>query len=144
MKKVLVLFLLSFSILGFAQKAKLKNNKILIDKVEVYKYSEEGFMTTMSTLSDVEFISIVSATYQERNQLHDPKFSTSNPYVTRYVYTVKFLKSGKELTTNLYLKDLALAVYKSNMVDENGNIDDEKLDIFITKYNNENLKLKIN
>jgi hypothetical protein len=144
MKKVLVLFLLSFSIFGFAQKVKLKDNKILIDKVEVYKYSEEGFMTTMSTLSDVEFISIVSATYQERNQLHDPRYTTSSPYITRYVYTVKFLKSGKELTTNLYLKDLALAVYKSNMVDENGNIDDEKLDIFITKYNNENLKLKIN
>ena len=50
--------------------------------------------------------------------------------VGKIVVTYKYFVSGD----NVRLEE----------INENGNIDDEKLDIFITKYNNENLKLKIN
>jgi hypothetical protein len=41
-------------------------------------------------------------------------------------------------------KQIILAVYNAGMVDAEGKIDEEKLDVFITKYNNENLKYKLN
>ena len=148
MKKAVVILFLSMSFLGFSQKVKLKKDKVLIDDVEVYNYEKEGFMYTFSTLSSVEFISVLITKYQERNPAH---YNGNDPYAYRYpafydkeVYTVKFLKSGKELFTDLREKDIIKAVYKSNLVDEKGEIDEEKLNVFITKYNNENLKLKIN
>ena len=144
MKKIFTILLLSFSLLSFSQKVKFKKEKVLIDNVEIYNYSEEGRMMSFSTLSGVEFLAIVSTSYQERNQFYNPKYSSSRPYLDHYVYTVKFLKSGKELTTDISMKDIANSIHKSGMVDENGNIDEAKIDIYITKYNNENLKLKIN
>lgn len=144
MKKILFVLFFLTSFVSVAQKAKLKKDKVLIDNVEVYSFTKEGTMTTLSTLSKVEFVSIVTTSYQEKNRFYDPKYSSSQEYLVLYVHTVKFLKSGKELTTDLDLKRLSAAIYNSNLVDENGNVDEVKLETFITKYNNENLKLKIN
>ncbi len=148
MKRIFIVLFLSLSLVSFSQKVKLKKDKVIIDDIEVYNYEEEGRIFTFSTLKSDEFISVLSTTYQERNPAH---YNTNNPHahkfpalIERRVYTVKFLKSGKELFTDLREKDVIKAVFKSNLVDENGNIDEEKLDIFINKYNNENLKLKIN
>ena len=67
-----------------------------------------------------------------------------SPLKKEFVFTVRFLKSGSEIFTDMDHKEVIKAIYKSKLVDENGNIDEEKLTIFINKYNNENLKLKIN
>ncbi|MCF6131500.1 hypothetical protein [Flavobacterium wongokense] len=148
MKKVLVVLFLSISFLGFSQKVKLKKEKVIIDDVETYNYEEEGRSITFSTLKSEEFITVLSTTYEEKNPAH---YNQNNPQAYRYpafinkeVNTVKFLKSGKELFTDMRDKEIIKAVFKANLVDENGNIDEEKLNIFINKYNNENLKLKIN
>ena len=148
MKKMLVVLFLSISFLGFSQKVKLKKDKVIIDDVEVYNYEEEGRMITFSTLKSEEFITVLTTIYKERNPAH---YNQNNPQAYRYpalidkrVYTVKFLKSGRELITDMRDKDIIKAVFKANLVDENNNIDEEKLNIFINKYNNENLKLKIN
>ena len=45
--------------------------------------------------------------------------------------------------TDMSEKDIIKAVHKSNMVGSDGKIDEEKLNIFINKYNNENLKYKL-
>ena len=149
MKKVLVILFLSISFLGFSQKVKLKKDKVIIDDVEVYKFEKEGLLTTFSTLaSSEEFISVLSTEYQERNDAYyrtpNPSKYGMSPMRSAFVFTVKFLKSGKELVTEMAPKDVIKAVFKANLVDESGKIDDEKLGVFITKYNNENLKLKIN
>jgi hypothetical protein len=148
MKKILVVLLLSLSFLGFAQKVKLKKDKVIIDDVEVYNYEEEGRSITFSTLKSEEFITVLSTTYQERNPAHyngnDPNAYRYPALIDKRVFTVKFLKSGRELFTDMRDKEIIKAVFKANLVDENGDIDEEKLNIFINKYNNENLKLKIN
>ena len=148
MKKIFTVVFLMVSVLAFSQKVKLKKDKVLIDDVEVYNYEKEGFMYTFSTLSSAEFITVLVTTYQERNPAHyngnDPNAFRYPAFFNKEVYTVKFLKSGRDLFTDLREKDIIKAVYKSNLVDEKGEIDEEKLNVFITKYNNENLKLKIN
>jgi hypothetical protein len=149
MKKVLVILFLSISFLGFSQKVKLKKDKVIIDDVETYNYEREGLLTTFSTLnSSEEFISVLSTEYQTKNDAYyrtpNPSKYGISPMRAEFVFTVKFLKSGKELFTEMAPKEVIKAVFKANLVDENGKIDDEKLDVFITKYNNENLRLKIN
>jgi CRISPR/Cas system endoribonuclease Cas6 (RAMP superfamily) len=148
MKKIITILVLLVSFFGFSQKVKFKKEKVIIDDVEVFAYEKEGFMYTFSTLSSVEFISVLSTIYQERNPAH---YNQNNPQAYRFpallnkeVNTVKFLKSGRELFTDLSDKEIIKAVFKAKLVNENGEIDEEKLDVFITKYNNENLKLKIN
>jgi len=144
MKKSITIVFLLVSVLAFSQKVKMKKDKVIIDDVEVYNFEEEGRMTTFSTLSNEEFASVVTTSYQERNQGYNPRYSSSPQYLNHTVYTVKFLSSGKEVTTDIGIKKIAAALYKSEMIDANGKIDEEKLNIFINKYNNENLKLKIN
>ncbi|HEX9981522.1 MAG TPA: hypothetical protein VGB50_13255 [Flavobacterium sp.] len=128
-----------------AQKVKFKKGSVLIDDVEVYKYEREGTMETISTLGSTEFMTILSTSYEERNPAHYRPHGENFPaLITRWVYTVKFLASGRELVTDLNPKDIAKAVYKSGMIAEDGNIDEEKLNVFVNKYNNDNLKYKLN
>ncbi|MCY1480842.1 hypothetical protein D3C87_171370 [compost metagenome] len=143
MKNFKIFFTILFfavSFVGHAQKVKMKKGIVTIDEVATYKFEEEGSITTFSSNSGVEFLSVNTTDY---DATHSSKFGRSYTYKV-YVYTLRFLESGKELTTDLDLKAISKALYKSNMVDENGKIDEEKLNIFINKYNNENLKYKIN
>jgi hypothetical protein len=148
MKNVLLLLMLSFSILGFSQKVKFKKGKVLIDNVEFLNYEEEGLMTTYSLLEGGDFISVVSTYYEVRNDayytLKNAAASGMSPTTKVYVYTVKFIELDKELTTDLSRKDLMAAVFKNKIIGEDSSVNKEKVDLFITKYNNENLKLKIN
>ena len=146
MKNFLIaIFLISFSF-GFSQKVKLKKDKVIIDDVEIYNYTSEGTITSFSTLSDSkEFISVISTFYEAPNPARSQPNGHNFPATIRKaIFTVKFLESGKELTTDLGHKGIIKAVFTSKLVDDNGKIDDEKLNIFINKYNNENLKYKIN
>lgn len=69
-----MLLILSFS--SFAQKVKLKKDKVIIDDVEVYNYERQGDTYTFSTLSAVEFVTVLSTEYQVRN---DAYYRTPNP-----------------------------------------------------------------
>jgi len=147
MKRIITVLFLVLSTVAFSQKVKFKKDKVIIDDVEMYNYDREGFMTTFSTLSSQEFMSVLITQYQTRNesyyQMKDPEKYSISPYKTENVFTVKFLQSGKEMFTQMSDKEVIKAFFKANLMDENGKIDEEKLDVFITKYNNENLKLKI-
>ncbi len=148
MKKYLFLFAALIAVgSASAQKVKFKKDKAIIDDVEVYNVDKDGMTMTLATPSGNEFITILTTTYQEKNPHH---YNANNPqahrfpqFVTKEVHTVRFLKSGAELYTDLSFKDIVKNVYKSGMVDAEGNLDDEKANIFINKYNNENLKLKL-
>ena len=148
MKRILVILFLSISFLGFSQKLKFKKGIVTVDGIEFVKYNEEGFFTSYSTLNDVEFITVLSTSYEERNPAYysnqNPSKFGIKPTITKSVFTVKFPQLGKELTTNMYRKDLITAVYKNKVLNEDGSINEENVDTFISKYNNENLKFKIN
>lgn len=148
MKKIaFAVLVLMVSLTGFSQKVKFKKDKAIIDDVETYIVDRSGSMMTVATLSGTEFISVLSTTYQEKNPAH---FNKNNPQAFRYpefltkeVNTLKFLKSGNELFTDLSDKEIVKAIFKSKMVDAEGNIDEEKMTIFVNKYNNDNLKYKL-
>lgn len=145
MKKVLLVTLFLVSFLGFSQKVKLKDGVVLIDKVEVLKYEDEGATTTFSTLKGEEFVSIISTYYEAPNPSRNYPGGHNFPATIRKsIETVRFLSSGKELTTDLGIKGIANAIHKSELISVDGIIDEEKVDKFINKYNNETLKLKVN
>lgn len=145
MKKVLVLLLLSFSVLSFSQKVKFKKGNVIIDDVEIYKYDSEGSSTTLSTKEGEEFVSILSTFYEVPNPARNHPGGHNYPAtIKKFVYTVRFLDSGKEFYTDLGDKGVAKAIYKAELFGEDGKLDEEKIDKFINKYNNETLKLKIN
>ena len=144
MKKSIVFFFLIFSFFGFSQKVKFKKGMVLIDNVEVFKYDSEGNSTTYSSLDGDEFVIVLSTSYDIPNPNgNSPGMSGAPATLKRYVYTVRFLDSGKELYTDLFDKDLAKAFFKSELFNEDGSLNQDKVDKFINKYNNETLKLKI-
>lgn len=147
MKNIKAILLIAFLALSFsatAQKVKFKRGKVLIDKVETYEINNESTVTSFSTLNGKEFVSVVYTSYEEPNPASKmPHTGYIPPTLKKTVSTVKFLESGKEMVTNMSNKKLIKAIYKAEMVDADGNIDEDKLNIFINKYNNENLKYKL-
>lgn len=134
MKRVFIVLFLTLSVSCFSQKVKIKKDIVYIDEVETYKEDEEGKSTTISTLSGNEFITLIKDGFEEWKQ--------GNRYYTT-VYTIKFLVSGQEVLTDMSEKEILKAIYKSGMVAADGTIDEQKMNIFVNKYNNENLKFKL-
>ena len=122
------------SLVSFSQKVKIKKDIVSIDEVEVYKIDEEGKSMTLSTMAGNEFITMLRTVYKEWRNGYE--FSPS-------VCTIKFLSNGQEVLTDMSDKDIIKVIYKSGMVNADGKIDEDKANIFINKYNDKNLKLKI-
>jgi hypothetical protein len=144
LKIVLSIVLLAVCSAGFAQKVKFKKGEVLIDGVASYKINEEPTVISFATLSGTEFVSVVFASYEEPNQAAKMPHTGYIPAtLKRYVGTVKFLESGKEMFTDMSQKDIIKSIHNAGLVNAEGKVDGDKLNIFITKYNNENLKYKL-
>ena len=145
MKKNIIILFLFFSILGFSQKVKFKDENVLIDGAEVCKFEKERNNTTLLTKSGEEFVNIISTAYPVKNPARSQPGGHNYPEtIDNYVYTVRFLESGKELFTDMSPKDIVRTLFKSELITDKAQLDNDKVDKFITKYNNENLKFKIN
>lgn len=145
MKKILLVSMIIVSCLAFGQKVKLKDGSVLIDKVEVYKYDEDG-VTTVSSLSNIELFVIKPSYYEVPNPMYGTAGCPAGNcarMLTNAIYTVKFLKNSKELYTDISIKDLIKNIYKAGIFDSEGSTDEKKIDLFIDKYSNEDVKLKL-
>lgn len=134
MKRLFTVLFLTLTLASFSQKVKIKNGMVSIDEVETYKFEKEGNSETLSTLSGNEFITLLKDGFEE--------YRSGYRYYTT-VYTIKFLVSGQQILSDMSDKDIIKAIYKSGMVDADGKINEEKMNIFVNKYSNENLKLKL-
>ncbi|MCD9615526.1 MULTISPECIES: hypothetical protein [Chryseobacterium] len=141
MKKVLYISMLAFSFLAFGQKVKIKKDKVFIDDKETYHIETNDFNFILSDIKDNAVVSALGSTYQVPKT--PPLYPNESPYWTKVIYTVRFLKYNKELVTDLADKDIIKNIYKSGIFDENGNADESKIDLFIAKYSNEDLKIKL-
>ncbi|WP_313001558.1 hypothetical protein [Chryseobacterium gleum] len=141
MKKVLYISMLAFSFLVFGQKVKIKKDKVFIDDKETYHIETNDFNFILSDIKDNAVVSVLGSTYQVPKT--PPLYPNESPYWTKVIYTVRFLKYNKELVTDLADKDIIKNIYKSGIFDENGNADESKIDLFIAKYSNEDLKIKL-
>jgi len=136
--------LLSVSCTGFAQKVKIKNGSVLVNDTEVYKVSDEGGITTFSTVSGKEFMSVISTSYQEASAASKTAVSGRFPATrTSFVKTATFLQNGEKIYTDMSDKKLITAFYTAGVMDSEGTIDKEKLTAFVNKHNNVNLKYKL-
>ncbi|MCT2409692.1 hypothetical protein NZD88_19235 [Chryseobacterium antibioticum] len=141
MKKVLYISMLAFSCLAFGQKVKIKKDKVFIDDKETYHIETNNYNFILSDVKDNGIVSVLGSTYEVRKT--PPIYPNESPYWTKIIYTVRFLKNNKELVTDLSDKDIIKNIYKSGIFDENGNADEAKIDLFIAKYSNEDLKIKL-
>ncbi|WP_345765768.1 hypothetical protein [Chryseobacterium endophyticum] len=141
MKKVLFGLALAISCLSFGQKVKIKKGQAFIDDKLVYNVEDTGTGEVISDLKGNEIISILRTTYETPK--NRPLYPNERSTWTNIINTVRFLKNGKELLTDLSDKDIIKNLYKSNVIDESADLDDEKVDIFINKYNNDNLRSKL-
>lgn len=141
MKKVLFGLALIIASLTFGQKVKIKKGQAFIDDKLVYNVEDTGTGEVISDLKGNEIISILRTTYETPK--NRPLYPNEKSTWTNVINTVRFLKNGKELLTDLNDKDIIKNLYKSNVIDESGDLDDEKVDIFINKYNNDNLRSKL-
>jgi hypothetical protein len=141
MKKVLFASMFIFSCFAFGQKVKIKKDKVFVDDKETYHIETNNYNFILSDLKDNEIISALSSTYEVPKT--PPIYPNESPYWTKVIYTVRFLKYNKELVTDLADKDIIKNIYKSGVFDESGNADEAKIDLFIAKYSNEDLKIKL-
>lgn len=138
MKSTLVIFFALFALAASAQKVKIKKNDVFVDDVLTYKIEEAGSVQILSALTGKEFLIITVNTYEPDEE--SPALRINSPYK---VTTLRFKESGKMMYTDLRPKDVIAKVYKAGMVDKDGNVDAKKLDDFIYKYNNQELKNKL-
>lgn len=141
MKKTLFGFAVVASCLTFGQKVKIKKGQAFLDDKLVYNVEDTGTGEVISDLKGNEIISILRTTYETPK--NRPLYPHESSTWTRIINTVRFLSNGKELLTDLSDKDIIKNLYKSNLIDESGDLDEEKVDIFINKYNNDNLRGKL-
>ena len=137
---ILIAFLLLASI-GFAQNVKFKDSKVTIDNNQIYTFVKNGSVMTLATNLGTEFVSVLTSSYEEKNPAHAKPNGENFPAMrTVWIYNVKFLQSGREMITDMNPRDLIKAIHQSKMVVDEGIMDEEQLKVFISKYNNENLK----
>lgn len=141
MKKILLSSMLIVSCMAFGQKVKIKKGQAFIDDKLVYNIEDTGTSEVISDLKGNEIVSILSTSYETPK--NRPLYPNESSTWRNVINTVRFLKNGKELLTDLSDKDIIKNLYKSNLIDETGELDDEKVDIFINKYNNDNLRGKL-
>jgi hypothetical protein len=89
-------------------------------------------------LTGKEFLYITVNTYQPDED--EVAIRINTPYK---VTTLRFNHQDKMMYTDLRPKDVIAKVYNAKMVDSEGNVDAKKLDDFIYKYNNQELKNKL-
>jgi len=145
MKKVLFGFALVTSCLVLGQKVKLKDGSVLIDKVEVYKYNDEGG-TTVSSLSNKELFVIKPNFYEVPNPAYGTvgcPASNCQKMIRRSFITFRFLDNGEEFFSDLSVKDIIKNFHSLNILKEDGTYDDEKRNLFINKFSDDNLRYKL-
>ena len=126
---------LSFSLLGFSQKVKLKKGEVLVDDALWLKYQDCGtFDSTCSLLNKeneeiifFKFISVKGA--EPRTQ--------SNPDGTLRYVEISFLGEKKKIELKKTQKDCIELLYNSKVVNEDGTLNTEKVDRLVEKYGKE-------
>jgi hypothetical protein len=127
--------ILLISFVGFSQKIKLKDNTVLVDEVAWLKYQDCGaFDKTCSLLSmnneELIFFKFVNLEGVE------PK-SASNPKGTLGYVEVKFLGFNKLFEIQKMQKGIIQLLFNSKVVNEKGELDEEKAATLVEKYGTE-------
>ncbi len=128
MRNIIFLALTFFATNCYSQKIKLKNNKILIDDVEVFTYKKnnntgEFSIYEKNTNNELVFI------YYNDNE--------TRGYVQDDYIKINFLTLNKSMENDLAFwgEKLIKWFYENKLFDTEGKLDEKAIDTFIIKYN---------
>lgn len=127
MKKHIIFFSILFPLICFAQDIKFKKDKVLIDGKESFNTERAGTFGAsgydISSLNSTKpFLSLIS----NNNGSH---MEISDDYVT-----IRFLTVGKKLDISGGDVRKALKLLLKNEVIVDGKLDESKIDLFISNY----------
>ena len=131
MNKKLVLtiaFTILLTAVGFSQKIKLKKGKVLVDGKAIMKYERESWgvykVNLFSLETDDELIEL-NKNDNEAKAYYDDDF-----------LQIRFLTLGKiaEVKTKKSFKKIIGWLLKKKVITANGEINEEKIDLFIKNY----------
>ncbi|HEU0136397.1 MAG TPA: hypothetical protein VFQ50_03835 [Flavobacterium sp.] len=133
MKKAALLFIVLISTCCYSQKVSLKKGEILIDEIAWMKYTECGaFDSTCSVINmngdEVIFMKLIKIPGAEpiTNYNRDGSLTFKEVKFLGFNTMVEF-----EGTTD---KKILALIYNAKLIDEKGELDDEKVQRFVEKH----------
>ena len=120
-KSIISLFVLVLSISAFAQKVKIKKGFVLLDNVKIFKIEKDKTSYTLSDLNDNEII-------------FAKRYGTVayNDY-TKVLFSQ--LDISLETSENWYFSKYFIKILlKQKVINEKGELDEEKARMFAKKY----------
>uniref|UniRef100_UPI00404A74D6 hypothetical protein n=1 Tax=Flavobacterium sp. TaxID=239 RepID=UPI00404A74D6 len=127
--KLLLLLLLSISYSAFSQNVKLKKNKLILDDKEIMNYELKNYSTeihlyNLNTNDEEIFI------FYHDNETRENR---DDDYLKIF-----FIKSNKKLEVAQPFdswKQRVKFLIENNVIDKDGNLIEDKIDLFVLKYN---------
>jgi len=134
-KTLLFIGILLLTFTANAQKVKLKKGSVLIDKVEWLTYTDCGSFDPVCSLynadgDEIIFLKWISVPGEE------PVTSSNTDGSLDYVEVV-FLGKDKKYEVQKRQKNIILDLYKGKVINEDGTINETKVDRLIEKYGTE-------
>ena len=129
MRKSVTILFLGISLFGFSQKVKLKKGDILIDEKPWMKYDGcKTFDDPCSVLNlsgeELIFIKYVDILQEDRISEFDVNYSE-----VKFLGTNTFVEFEGKAN-----KEILELIYKSKLIDESGQLNEENVQRFIEKY----------
>ena len=129
MKKIpFILAILLITTTSYAQKIKLKKGDVLLDGKKVMTYDREDWGT--------QKIHLFSLTDKKEQILMIKNDNETSGYYDDDFLQIKFLQLGEmvELKSKKSWKGIIAWLFKSNIIDDNGMVKEEEIDLFVKNY----------
>jgi hypothetical protein len=131
MKKVLFASMFIFSCFAFGQKVKIKKDIVYIDGQEWLLAEEDTFNYSIFDKNKNE---IIFFKYVRQNTGDNMLFNRSGK--PNY-YFVKFIGTDKSIEIREFPEDILKIIYKSNVINPDFTINQDKLNTLVEKYGND-------
>ncbi|GAA5101405.1 hypothetical protein GCM10023210_41120 [Chryseobacterium ginsengisoli] len=131
MKKVLFGFGLIVSCITFGQKVKIKKDIVYVDGQEWLLAEEDTFDYSIFDKNKNE---IIFFKYMKQNIGDNMLFNRSGK--PNY-YLVKFIGTDKSIEIRQFPEDILKIIYKSNVINSDFTLNQDKLNVLVEKYGND-------
>lgn len=136
MKKLILTSLLVISGVNFAnsQEVNIKDGKVFLDNNAILKYEKiNNWQSSFYTLSDDEIL-MYKWSDNETSQNTDDDFLTLNFLTLKKKIQTTDYSQIASMSSKKSMEKLIKWLLKEKVLDSNGNINSEKLEIFFEKY----------
>lgn len=134
-----ITFLL-FTVSLSAQKVKEKDNVFYVDKEPFLKKDCRSFYAGPCVLltpdGQTRVVSVISYEYMDKRKVYEDK-TWQMKEVKAYYYELRFLTAEGSMHTYQHPKLFIKEMYRYQLINENGAVDQEKLDEFIKIFHKE-------